>query len=283
MKDPSCTLLVAGYDGGEDLWEGFFTALAAQWPELDLPIVLNTESKSYSFPGLDIRTPGLYPDRVPPWGERMRETLKRIDTEYVLLMLDDFWLDAPVDDAYFRQCLKYMEGNPDVAVLSFQRTHGPNIQDGRFPRFERRPQRGEYRFNCQAAIWRRERLIKFIRPKESPWDWEILGSIRSGRYRDGFYTLIDGEKPVFSYDRGGVIYRGKWHRETIEPLCARYGLTIDFSRRGFYQEPPPAPSAGKPSLLDRLRMPNRFQRIRARLSRELLVLLSYLPEIRIKK
>lgn len=283
MSGTSCTLLVAGYDGGEDLWEGFFTALTAQWPELDLPIVLNTESKSCSFPGLEIKTLGLYPDRVPPWGERMRETLKRIDTEYVLLMLDDFWLDAPVDDAFFRKCLGYMEDNPDVAVLSFQRTHGPNIRDGRFPRFERRPQRAEYRFNCQAAVWRRERLIKFIRPKESAWDWELSGSVRSGRYRDGFYTLIEGEKPVFSYDRGGVIYRGKWHRETIEPLCARYGLTIDFSRRGFYKEEPPAPPAPPPSFLERLRMPHRLRRIRDRLSREFLKLSPYLPEIRIKK
>ena len=97
------------------------------------------------------------------------------------------------------KCLKDMEENPDVAVLSFYRTHGPNIRDGRFERFERRPQRAEYRFNCQIAIWRRERLIKFIHPKESPWDWEIIGSVRSGRYRDGFYTLIEGEKPVFSY------------------------------------------------------------------------------------
>lgn len=283
-----CTLLVAGYDGGEDLWEGFFTALTAQWPELDLPIVLNTESKSCSFPGLEIKTLGLYPDRVPPWGERMRETLKRIDTEYVLLMLDDFWLDAPVDDAFFRQCLGYMEDNPDVAVLSFQRTPGPNIRDGRFPRFERRPQRAEYRFNCQAAVWRRERLIKFIRPKESAWDWELSGSVRSGRYRDGFYTLIEGEKPVFSYDRGGVIYRGKWHRETIEPLCARYGLTIDFSRRGFYGEAP-AP-AEKESLLHRLRRPHLLRRVwnlltwpvTRRLRYAAARLWSYLPEVRMK-
>lgn len=268
----SCTLLVASYDGGEDLWEGFFTALTRQWPELDLPIVLNTESKRYSFPGLEIKTMSLYPNASPPWGRRMLETLKRIDSEYILLFLEDFWLDAPVDDAFFRRCLEHMEENPDVAVLSFQRTHGPNIRDGRFERFERRPQEAEYRFNCQAAVWRRERLIKFIRPHESPWEWEVLGSIRSSRYRDGFYTLIEGEKPVFSYDllHGGAIHRGRWNRGVVEPLARRYGLQIDYSRRGVWEEreEPKAAPAEVPTLLERLRMPHLPQRIGRRIRAE---------------
>lgn len=287
MESPSCTLLVASYDGGDDLWEGFFTALTTQWPEFDLPVVLDTESKSYSFPSLDIKTFGLYPDRVPPWGERMRETLKRIESDFVLLMLDDYWLNAPVDDAFFRNCLRIMDENPDVAVLDFHPDSGPNIRDGRFPRFERRPQRGEYRFNAQAAIWRRKRLIKFIRPQENIWEWETLGSIRSGRYKDGFYSLIEGEKPVFSYvpsppyyDVIGVIRHGKWHKETVEPLRIRYGLSIDYSRRGFYEPLPAPPMEKKLTVLERLRLPNLPLRIKNRLHREMLLLLSYLPEIR---
>lgn len=258
----SCTLLVNSYDGGEDLWEGFFTALTDRWQELDLPIVLNTESKSYSFPGLDIQTFSLYSSgEQVPWGKRLIETLKRIDSEFILFFQDDFWLDAPVDDAFFRECLQKMEENPDVAVLSFQRTLGPNIRDGRFKRFEKRPQKAAYRFNCQAAIWRRERLIKFIKPSESPWDWEIYGSFRSARYHDGFYTLIDGEKMVFSYDRGGVVYRGKWCERVVMPISHYYGLTIDYSKRGFWEELQSEMPKEKATLWVRLKRPNRMRRL----------------------
>lgn len=76
-----------------------------------------------------------------------------------------------------------------------------------------------------------------------------------------------------------AVHRGKWSRGVVEPLCARYGLAIDFSRRGFYGETPAPP----PSFLERLRMPHRLRRIRDRLSREFLKLSPYLPEIRIKK
>ena len=187
-----CTMLVSSYDGGEDLWEGFFSALKTQWPSFDLPVVLNTESKNYSYPGLDIKTFHMYePGKNIAWGRRLIETLKRIDTEYILFFLEDFWLDAPVDVVFFDQCRIWMRENPDVACLSFQRTRGENIRDGRFERFEKRPQKGEYRMNCQAALWRREKLISYIRPHESPWEWELYGSIHPEFALQRFFLYFD--------------------------------------------------------------------------------------------
>ncbi len=235
MKD--CTMLVSSYDGGEDLWEGFFTCLFAQWQGFDMPIVLNTESKSYSFKDKQIRTFNLYKNgEKVSWSKRLIEHLKRIETEFILFTLDDFWLDAPVDTEHFEKCLNWMRENDDVANISFQRTHGPNIRDNRFERFEKRPKRAEYKLNCQMALWRRKRLIKFLRAHENPWEFEKYGSMRATRYNDSFYTLIDGEKKVFSYDllHGGATHRGKWCKEVVEPIAEKYGLNIDFSIRSFW-------------------------------------------------
>ncbi len=237
MKD--CTLLVNSYDGGEDLWEGFFKAWSVQWSGFDMPVVLNTESKNYSYPGFNIKTFKLYQGKKNvPWAKRLIETLKRIDTEYILFFLDDFWLDAPVDVEFFEKTVEWLRKNPDVATISYQPTNGQNIQDGRFERFEKRPQKGEYRMNCQAAIWRREKLISFLRPHESAWEWEFYGSIRSRKYKDGLYTQIEGTPMVFSYNIsvGGTIHRGKWNREVVVPLAEMYGLTIDYAKRGFWED-----------------------------------------------
>ena len=76
-----CTLLVSSYDGGEDLWEGFFTCLFAEWPDFDMPIVLNTESKSYEFNDRKIETFNLYKEgQKVTWSRRILEHLKRINT-----------------------------------------------------------------------------------------------------------------------------------------------------------------------------------------------------------
>lgn len=235
MKD--CTMLLSSYDGGEDLWDGFFTCFFAEWQDFNMPIVLNTESKNYSFQGKEIKTFNLYkPGEKVPWSKRLIEHLKRIDTEFIFFILDDFWLDAPVDVEHFEKCLSWMRENDDVANISFQRTHGPNIRDERFERFEKRPKKAEYKLNCQVALWRRERLIKFLRPHENPWEFEKYGSMRAARYNDSFYTLIDGAKKVFSYDLGGVIYKGRWCKRVCLPLFEKHGIVIDDEKRGCHED-----------------------------------------------
>ena len=245
----NCTMLLSSYDGGEDLWEGFFTSVKHQWKDFHMPVVLNTESKSYTHEGFDIKTFQFYkPGQKVPWGKRLIRTLKAIKTDYILLILDDFWLEDAVDTEFLEKCLQWMKENPDVAVLSFKPVagFGPNIRDNRFERFEKRPQKARYRFNCQVAIWRRKKLIKYLRPQESPWDWEMAGSIRSSRYKESFYTLIKGEKEVVPYDMGWVVFRGKWTRRAAVPLAEKYNLNIDFSKRGFYEDYEKEQAAAEP-------------------------------------
>lgn len=259
-----CTFLLSSYDNGEDCWEGFFKALQDQWQEMDLPIVLNTETKSYRYPGYEITTFGLHGGRKYTWGKRLLDTLKKIETPYILLFLEDYWLDQRVDDAFFRKTIEWMDENPDIATFSYYPClPGTNIDDGKFERFELRPQACEYRFNCQASIWRRERLIEFIRPHESAWDWEVWGSMRASRYPDRFYTLKEGAPMVFSYGdnlTGCIVHRGKWNKEAVMPFVERYGLDIDFSIRGF-EDWDEIHSSRKPTMIERLKMPHLKDRI----------------------
>ena len=264
---PDCTFLVNSYDGGEDLWKPFFTALQKQWPEMDLPIVLNTESKSWSFPGYDITTFGLYPPgKKVAWGRRMIDTLERIRTKYVFWILDDFWLDAPVDHKRFEEVFPWLDENPDIASFSFHKTvdEKNNILDGCFDGYARRSQTGEYRLNCSTAVWRRERLIDFIRPHESPWEWEIWGSRRAARYPDRLYCLISEENPVISVgcrDKGGLIHRGRWVKEAVEYFSQIYDLSyIDFSKRG-YEDFDEFVRVNTMSFSERLRKPHLVRRL----------------------
>ena len=236
MKN-DCTLLLSTYDNGEDCWEGFFKALADCWPAMNMPIVINTEHKQYSFPGYELKTINQKSTDTIPWSKRLLDVLKQIDTEYVLLFLEDFWLDAPVDDEFFQKNLQWMRDNPDVANLSYYPCMpGTNIDDGRFERFERRPQACEYKLNFQVGLWRRKRLIAFLRPHESPWDVEIYGSKRATRYKDGFYSFKEDAPLIFSYGdnmKGCIVHRGKWVKEAVIPMNEKYNLNIDFSIRGF--------------------------------------------------
>lgn len=231
-----CTLFLSTYDNGEDLWEGFFKALKYQWPEMDMKIVMNTEKKTYSFIDYDIKVVNSIKNDMT-WSERLINALKQVETEYVLFFLEDFWLAEKVDDAFFRKTLEWMKENPDVANFSYYPClPGTNIDDERFDRFELRPDKCEYKYNCQVGLWRTKEFISFFRPHESPWDWEIYGSMRAARNKQKFYVLKENTKNIFYYGdnlKGCIVHRGKWVKEEVLPLAELYGLQIDYSIRGF--------------------------------------------------
>lgn len=236
MKE-KCTMLVSTCDSYEDTWEAFFKSLKRYWPSFNMTIVLNTESKNYKMENLDIKTFNLFKNKKVPWGARLIEHLKKIDTEYVLFMLDDFFLVKPVNEKMINQCIKYMDENKNIAVFCFHRVDDKNnIPSKKYKNFELRPKNGKYRLNCQTAIWRRERLIKFINKKESPWDFEIYGSIRSRKFKDEFYSIIPEVEEPFNYnmyEQGTGICRGKWVKEVVIPLFKELEIKMDFSKRGF--------------------------------------------------
>ena len=238
IKNKDCSFLLSTYDGGEDLWEGFFKALSVQWPEMDMKVFINTETKDYQYPGFDIEVCNQTTKEEQPWATRLINTLKRIDTEFVLFFLEDFWLADRVDDAFFKKTLQWMKDYPEVANFSYYPClPGSNIDDGKFERFERRPQKCRYKYNCQVGLWRTKELISFFKPDESPWEWECYGSMRAGRKnKQLFYALKEDAPLIFSYGdnlKGCIIHRGKWVKDEVLPLAEKYGLDIDYSKRGF--------------------------------------------------
>lgn len=239
--DNRCTVVVSSCDAYEDTWLPFFKMLSVHWANCPYPIVLNTESKSFSYEGLDIKTFQFYKEneRVE-WGRRLIRTLKALETEYVIFLLDDFFFTRNVEQRRIEKCMQWMDEDSEIAVFSFWCVKDSNIQDGRYPHFERRSQNGAYRLNCQAALWKREKLISYIRPHENPWQWEILGSKRSKRYKEKFYSAIENEPYVFEYDwfSGGGVHRGKW-TEGVPELFEKHNIEMDFSIRGFVNQKDP--------------------------------------------
>ena len=257
-----CTLLVNTCDSYSDCWDGFFQLLQIQWPNMNMPVVLNTEEKEYSFPNIQITTMQLDKKHKMAWGKRLKETLKRIDTEYILFMLEDFYLTDVVDEQELNRCFSYMEENPNISYFSFLPIDEDQIEDRpseKYPGYNLRAKKGAYRLNCQAALWRREHLLSYIRKHESPWEWELYGSRRSARYNREFYSIQKEEKRPFLYDHGEIIMRGRWYLKRVEPLIKKYNLNVDITKRGSYEEYVQKPSKRKRNIIRGIK--NRIHKI----------------------
>lgn len=230
MDNELCSVLVLSCDAYDDLWRPFFTILRKNW-DIPFPVYLATESKT---PDPAWGAAALHcPQQA--WTARFREALRRIPTPYVIVLLEDFFLTGPVDNARIDTCLQHMQDDPNCTCFSFFPTTGnePAPYEG----FEKRPQTGLYRLNAQAGLWRRERLMEFLQQDENAWSWENEGNKRTFTAPDGFYSAKDEKPYVFPYDymQHGLI-GGKWFPDT-PALFERYGITdVDFSARGFFDE-----------------------------------------------
>ncbi len=241
-----CTIVVSSCDAYEELWTPFFTLLKMQWPNMPFSVVLNTESKVYHDSELDVKCMELFQaGSNVSWGKRLRETLKRVDTEYIIFMLDDFFVDGKIDEKIIMDCIKWMEADRNISVFSFMETFTDNYDDGKYPGFNRRKLFGEYRFNCQAALWRRKHLIQYLRDYESAWDWEVYGNWRSYRYINRkFYSKKAEADSIIPYlfDVGGrnfgglVLFRGRWYLPLVKYFEEKYRLGIDWNTRGVMEE-----------------------------------------------
>lgn len=230
------TLVVASCDNYSDIWNPYFRLLKINWPEFDKHIILICENKSFSFNGLDIEVVNIN-DKY--WSNRLIVALKKVKTKYVLFSLDDFFINDKVDNEEIVFCLNELNKHKDIATFSFADSLVNDVDDGVYQNYDLRHLYGEYRFNTQAALWRKKDLLKVLRKNESAWDAENNGTFRARVLLKNkrFYSVKKTKKLAISYEFGGGLHHGAWTKDT-PALFDKYNITgIDFSKRGFDEKP----------------------------------------------
>lgn len=249
------TILLCTCDAYKDLWNPFFTLFDKFGGKLkNLPIVINTESEKYEYGNLNIKCPNNYSSvEEIAWGRRLRETMKQISTEYVLLLLDDFFLTRRVETEDYKkicECVGYMEADSSIGGMNLVPLYGADSSK-EFNGFYFINPGTPYRFNAQACIWRKETLYNSVLDIESPWEWEVYGNLRNDvLIKEKIYSLKDGEREPYDYGfydygqkeedgtyvaKSGVM-RGKWYLPSVEKLFKENGIQVDYSKRGIYKD-----------------------------------------------
>ena len=237
--DNELTILVCSCDSYEDSWYPFFKLLKKYWQDCPYEIVLNTESKKFSYDGLNITCLQAFKDKTVPYGERLLFHLDKIKSKYVLLMLDDFFIRDYVNTERINNYLEVMNNNPDIATVTLcNGFEDDDYDDGVLSDCCLRPKYCNYKMNLQCGIWNREKFISFLRKNETPWDIERYGSIRCCHSDDKFYILKKEAIPPINYGKkeglSWGIVRGKWVYDDIVPLFEENDISIDLNQRGFF-------------------------------------------------
>ena len=236
------TIFVNTSDNFEDCWDPFFKLFKTFWPNCSYPIVLNTEKKDYSYPGLNIKCSkvSIGEERKLGWSECLMRGLDRIKTPYIMYLQEDYFLEAPVKGNIIKKLLKEMKKiKADVIQLQQASELKNNKNDSQNLILEV-CQNAKWRISLQAAIWKKSILRSQLRIHEDPWQFESYGGFRSRRMNEKIYSIngkfFSGlENEIFPYKVTGII-GGKWVGEIVEPLFKKHNIRINYSKRGFYKK-----------------------------------------------
>ena len=114
---PDVTILLTSSDRYSDAWQPFFHFWHINCQKLNFPVVINSETKTFKTDNPNIRTYLSKPNL--PWSKRMINCLKTIKSEYVLLCLEDYFIQSPVNEEIFNAAVDTMANDKDIGVIQF--------------------------------------------------------------------------------------------------------------------------------------------------------------------
>ena len=243
MSNKNFTVLVNTSDGFEDCWDPFFKLFTLFWEEIGGSIILNTEFKNYTYPNLSIICAKSHikeKSRKLTWSECLINALQQVETPLVLYVQEDYFFDQKVNHCLIEEMAARMLADNSIKYIGLTDSGNkpPFYKWGEDDRLVKVSHKSKYRISTQAALWRKETMLSYLKPHENGWMFEIFGTQRAKKRNDLFLTLNRKmynyhTNPVISYIHTGII-KGKWHQE-IPNIFLKNGIEIDFSKRGFYK------------------------------------------------
>jgi len=226
------TIVVNTCDSYSDVLRLFFASLTEFWPNLKFTVVINSERNVYKEYKAISHVCDL---NDCSWGKRVLSTLNSIETEFVLMVYDDFILEDFVDYEGIIKAQELLLSDTQASVVYLLNTSLPVKLDQRNEYFLKVKDFCDYRLSSYPGLWRRKDLLSFTGPKDDPWAWELFGSYRTFSIGKNFYTLNPSKPDIFPYDheKGGAIYRGKWVRKVLGNKIEKYQLELNPLERGY--------------------------------------------------
>lgn len=221
------TVLVSSCDKYADILDGFAACWKKYWPDCPFPVVLSTESVPEKL-NTEFFTE-CYAEKKD-WSERLLTACQKIDSPYILWILDDYFVNRTIDTSLMNEIVDFVK-EEDLGLFRMIPSPVPQVKwskvcAGKIVCGEY--QKGQaYRISTQVAIWKKDflvRLLKDLGPCD-PWRFERYGSFLSAQYAE---SCLGTYEKVFPYTE--VLCGGRWINEGWH-FCKRENLPMQYAKR----------------------------------------------------
>lgn len=219
QKLGSLSIVVVSCDRYADIWPHFFQLFHKYWPDCPYQVFLGSNHLEYN----DQKVTNILTGDDFNWADSTKKMIEMVPTEYLLMILEDFFIRKPVDTEKIANCLVSLK-ELNGGYLRLRPFPKPDHVIPGYPEIGLIDKEAPYRLCLQAAIWRKELFLQLVQPGESAWDMEINGSKRSNEFK-GFYCTWDS---LIKYRAG--ITLGKWAPIGVK-IMEEENMQIDYTRR----------------------------------------------------
>ena len=219
-----CTVIVCSCDKYADLLPPFTALWRRFWPDCPFGTVLVTESDP-SVGGFD-RVIACGPGGT--WCSRLVAALRQIETPYVLMLCDDYYLSKPVDTALM---LKRLSQIREFDAFNLRMIPNPKPTGSNSEAFGNGTDLLQYRPNTayciatQSGFWNKEFLAKLAEGKSSIWEFERYGSFDPAIAAKPILVTPTKEFPFVD-----AVHKGHWEKFGLA-VCRENGIDLSGIRR----------------------------------------------------
>lgn len=212
------TLLVASCDKYKPLWDNFFTLIDRYW-KIPCDKVFIGETVDPNKADFKVCLPG-----SKEWGERVLEGLKLVETDYVLFLLEDYYLNYKYSDVQMIEWLyimMYEDGTKEGWDRLQISPSGGQRYINHLGKFKMLNPKSDYLISMQPSLWRVGFLKEVLEPQYSPWDFEITGTNKLRKQRGVPKIFIDTSVPDVYFN---AVRRGMKRNKGLEDFLKQENL-----------------------------------------------------------
>lgn len=136
------------------------------------------------------------------WSSGLIKFLNDYQGDLILLMLEDYFLDRRVETGMIEWAWGHMLHHPEIAKFDLTNDRLKVAHERHTDQIIKSASGAAFQTSVQAAIWRKDFLLRFLDPKENAWQFEKQGTRRviEAREKGELEGLILGfRQPPMSY------------------------------------------------------------------------------------
>lgn len=227
-KNLSLSIFIDSFDGYRDLWNNFFTIFDHYWSEcaFEKYLVCNTTNYEHS------RTTLIKTGEEIDWFQRTIKAIECIHEDYILFMLEDYFISEKICNDDLLEILKCMEENK---IFYYRLSPNQAKPENSHCFYTRVASKGRYQISLQMAIWNRGvflELLKKIQSQggKSPWDFEkyFVNQFQEDKVNKFVPGILYDTRDLLGYKNG--VLQGKWIRSTLK-FYKKQGFLLDTGER----------------------------------------------------